>query len=323
MAQHIPNLAALDQASILSLRIFIAVAEAQSFSSAARQLRLSPSVATNHILALERAMGTALFHRTTRRVAITDAGERFYRRCTAILREIDLSLTAAPDAQRGHLRVTAPPSFGLTALGPNLAAFLARQPYISVDLMVTSAVPNMISERIDLMFVLREELDSKLPHLRIAPSGRAFCAAPEYLSRHGTPATPADLARHQCLANMVAGTAERWTVKAGRTRRQIRVPAQLLADNGEVLRLACLNGAGIGNFYRFHVREDLAAGRLIEVLAGYQPHSNFIYAVTPHREMMLPPVQLFIEFVRSVVTESPLRDERDVLQDELLAEALP
>jgi DNA-binding transcriptional LysR family regulator len=87
----------------------------------------------------------------------------------------------------------------------------------------------------------------------------------------------------------------------------MRVPAQLLADNGEVLRMACREGAGIGNFYRFHVRDDLAKGRLVEVLAGHQPNSNFIYAVTPHREMILPQVKLFVDFVRSVVAEAPFR----------------
>lgn len=305
-----PSPSALDHASILSLRTLIAVAEAQSFSAAARQLRLSPSVVTNQILSLERSVGVALFHRTTRRVAITEAGERFYRRCVAIVREIEQTLSAvAPDGvQGGHLRVTAPPSFALSALGPNLATFLARHPQISIDLMVTSAVPNMIADRIDVMFVLREELDSKLPHFRIAPSGRAFCASPDYLARHGSPGTPADLARHRCLANMVAGAAERWTFKVGRTRRQIQVNAQMLADNGEVLRMACLDGAGIGNFYRFHVRDDLDNGRLVEVLGAYQPNSNFIYAVTPHREMVLPQVELFVGFVRSIVAGPPFRD---------------
>ena len=169
MSRRSVGRATLDQASILSLRIFSAVAEARSFSAAARQLRLSPSVVTNHVLSLERAVGVALFHRTTRRVAVTDAGERFYRRCSAILREIEQSLSAvAPDRdQRAHLRVTAPPAFALTLLGPNLAEFLLRYPGITIDLMVTSAVPNMVSERIDLTFVLREELDSKLPHIRI------------------------------------------------------------------------------------------------------------------------------------------------------------
>ena len=312
MGPRTTSFAALDHASIVSLRIFIAVAEAQSFSSAARQLRLSPSAVTNHILALERSLGVALFHRTTRRVAITSAGEHFYYRCKAIIREVDQALsTAAPEAaQRGHIRVTAPPAFSLTALGPNLAEFLARHPKISIDLMVTSAVPNMISERIDVTFVLREELDSKLPHVRIAPSGRAFCASPLYIDRYGSPNTPADLAKHQCLANMVAGAAEPWSIKSGRTRKQVRVPAQLLADNGEVLRMACLNGAGIGNFYRFHVRADLEKGDLVEVLGAYQPHSNVIYAVTPHREMILPHVGLFIDFVRSIVAEPPFRDKR-------------
>lgn len=307
MSRHNSGRLALDQASILSLRVFSAVAEVRSFSGAARQLRLSPSAVTNHILALERAVGVALFHRTTRRVAITDAGERFYRRCTVIIQEIEQTLSAvAPNHnQRAHLRVTAPPAFALTTLGPNLAKFLRQYPHISIDLMVTSAVPNMVSERIDVTFVLREELDSKLPHMRIAPSRRAFCASPTYLARHGSPDTPSDLARHQCLANMVAGVAEGWSVQLGRKRRQAKVEAQLLADNGEILRMACLNDAGIGNFYRFHVREDLEKGDLVEVLSTFQPNSNFLYAVTPHREMILPQVERFIGFVRSIVTEQP------------------
>jgi DNA-binding transcriptional LysR family regulator len=297
----------LDQASILSLRTFIAVADAQSFSAAARQLRLSPSVVTNHILSLERSIGVALFHRTTRRVGITDAGERFYQRSTAIIREVDQVVSAlAPDQEpSGHLRVTAPPSFALKALGPNLAIFLARYPNISIDLMVTSTVPNMVSERIDVTFVLRDEPDSKLAHFRIAPSRRAFCASPRYLERNGVPGKPSDLARHRCLANMVAGAPERWMVKAGRTEKQIQVDAQLLADNGELLRMACLEGAGIGNFYRFHVSSDLEKGNLVEVLGAYQTDSNHIYAVTPHRKMIRPQTELFIGFVRSIVGSPP------------------
>jgi DNA-binding transcriptional LysR family regulator len=127
MARRNVGRAALDQASILSLRIFCTVAEARSFSAAARQLRLSPSVVTNHVLSLERAIRVALFHRTTRRVAVTTAGERFYRRCSVILREIEQSLDAvAPERdQRAHLRVTAPPLLRLHCLVPIFPSFLA------------------------------------------------------------------------------------------------------------------------------------------------------------------------------------------------------
>jgi DNA-binding transcriptional LysR family regulator len=300
-------MAALDHASILSLKTFIAVAEAQSFSAAARQLRLSPSAVTNNVLVLERSVQVALFHRTTRRVAITEAGQRFYRRCKAIVGEIDQALSAvAPSgAHRAHLRVTSPPSFASAGLAPNLASFLAQHSNLSIDLMVTSAMPNMISDRIDLTFVLREDLDSKLPHIRMAPISRAFCASPKYLSQHGTPTTPADLARHRCLANMLSGSSERWTVKLGRSRKQIQVNAQFMADSGDVLRTACIDGAGIGNFYRFHVRASLERGELVEVLGTYQPNSNYLYAVTPHREMILPQVQLFIDYVRSIVDAPP------------------
>lgn len=303
---------ALDRATILALRVFVTVAEANSFSAAARQLRLAPSAVTNHVLALERSIGFALFHRTTRRVAITEAGEHFYRKCARIIPELDSTLNSLvpSEAKRGQLRVTAPPSFAVTVLAPNLVAFLERHPLITVDLRATSTLQNMISERIDLTFALRESLNSKVHHIRIARNDRAFCASPNYLSRCGYPKLPADLLRHRCLANMIEGVSERWSVKIGGRLTRLKLNNQFMADNGEVLRRACLKGAGVGCFYRFHVRDDLERGDLTEVLRPYQPNTNFIYAITLHREMMLPHVQLFLDFVRSIITES----DRDGLE---------
>jgi DNA-binding transcriptional LysR family regulator len=128
-----------------------------------------------------------------------------------------------------------------------------------------------------------------------------------FTRRHGAPAHPSDLVRHRCLSNIVAGVAEGWSVKVRRKRKQVQVQvaSQLLADNGEILRMACLRGVGVGNFYRFHVQEDLKIGRLVEVLGAYQFDSNFLYAIMPHREMIRPQVQLLIEFVRNVVTNKP------------------
>lgn len=295
----------LDAAGILSLRIFVAVAEARSFSAAARQLRLSPSAVTNHVLNLEGMLGVALFHRTTRRVTITAAGELFYEQTQAILNHIDDALQKlVPSSDpTGHIRVIAPPAFAVRIIGPNLGRFLNEHPGVSVDVIVSSATPDIIADRIDVAFLLRQEIDSKAPHQILSSSPRVFCATPDYLERHGTPQTPRDLLDHRCLSNMVASTAEPWAVMEGKEIQQIHVKGPLLSDNGSLIRSVCLAGSGIGNFYRFHVGDDLRNGDLVEVLREYQPNSNKIFVLTPHRRMIRPLVQIFIDFVGSVNLE--------------------
>lgn len=292
----------LDGAGILSLRIFTAVADSQSFSGAGRQLRLSASAVTNHVLGLERMLGLALFHRTTRTVRITPAGERFYNKARQILDQVDEALhDVAPGARlAGHIRVTAPPSFAMSVVGPNLGQFLEANPGVSVDFIVSSARPNMIADRIDVAFLLQDSVEGNFASELIAENPRAFCASPSYLEKFGTPQHPDDLSRHFCLGNMVAAKSEPWAVCDGRSTRLLNVKGPLVADNGEVLRSACLSGAGIGNFYRFHINDDLENARLIEVLAGYQPNTNRTYAVTPHREMVRPLARIFIAFVKTV-----------------------
>lgn len=300
----------LDNAGILSLRILVAVADSGSFSATGRQLRLSASAVTNHVLSLERMLGVALFHRTTRTVSITPAGERFYKKARQILDQVDEALhDVAPGARlTGHIRVTAPPSFAMTIIAPNLGAFFEANPGISVDFIVSSAKPNMIADRIDVAFLLREAMEGNFASELIAENPRAFCASPSYLEKHGIPEGPEELSHHLCLGNMVAARAEPWAVRDGKTTRLVSVKGPLVADNGEMLRSACLSGAGIGNFYRFHINDDLENGRLVEVLARYQPDTNRTYAVTPHREMVRPLAQIFINFVKDVYHGARLKN---------------
>jgi len=293
----------LNEASILSLRCFVAVVETQSFSSAARQLRLAPSSVTKHVQLLEKAVNVALVHRTTRRISVTDAGERFYEQCIAILAQID-SAAAVMVAERelsGHLRVTAPPSFAATALGPHIHEFLEDHPGLSVDVMVTSATPDLIRDRIDVAITLQEEPESKLAHFVLAASPRAICASPGYVRRHGMPRRPEDLDRHECISGRFSELAEAWMLrKGGGDWRSVHVRSRLLSDNGDLLRQACLMGAGIGNFYAFHVRADIEAGRLVRVLPDYESKPKNVYAVIPHRQIVRPQTKAFIEFVRAL-----------------------
>jgi DNA-binding transcriptional LysR family regulator len=297
----------LNEASILSLRCFVAVVETQSFSSAARQLRLSPSSVTKQVQSLEQALHVALVHRTTRRISVTDAGERFYEQCLAILVQVDRAASVfAPDRElTGHLRVAAPPSFAAVVLGPRIHEFLDKHPGLSVDVMVSSATPDLIRDRIDVAITLQEEPESKLAHFLLAASPRTLCAAPSYLDRHGRPPSPADLHGHECLSGRFSELAEPWMLRNGTDWQAFRVRTRLLSDNGDMLRQSCLAGGGIGNFYRFHVQADLDAGRLEVVLPGYEVRPKNIYAVIPHRLIVRPQTRAFIDFIQGLVTGQP------------------
>ncbi|CAH2601582.1 LysR family transcriptional regulator [Rhodovastum atsumiense] len=293
----------LNDASVLSLRSFVAVVETQSFSSAARQLRLAPSSVTKHVQTLEDGLKLALLHRSTRRLRLTEAGERFYERCLAILGEID-TLAGVILREReltGHLRVTAPPSFAMTVFGPNLHGFLQEHPGITVDLLVTSAAPDLVRDRVDVAIRIEEAPDTKLHHQLLAAAPRILCASPEYLGRRGVPRAPGELAGHVCLSARFSEAAETWTLRRGEEEHVVGLKSQLLCDNGDVLRHAALRGAGIGNFYRFHVHADLRTGGLVPVLPEFLPRPRNIYAVTPHRQLVRPQASAFIAFTRMVL----------------------
>jgi DNA-binding transcriptional LysR family regulator len=293
----------LNDASVLSLRCFVAVVETQSFSSAARQLRLAPSSVTKQVQLVENAVNVALVHRTTRRISVTDAGERFYDHCLAILAQIDsaAAVMVAEKELSGHLRVTAPPSFATTALGPHVHEFLREHPGISLDIMVSSATPDLIRSRIDVAITLDEEPRSKLTHFWLAHCPRAICASPDYVARRGMPRMPQDLMQHECISGRFSDLAEGWTLGREDAWQLVDVRFKMLSDNGDILRQACVGGAGIGNFYYFHVCDDLRDGRLVRILPDHQPKPRNIFAVIPHRQIVRPQAKAFIEFVRGLL----------------------
>jgi DNA-binding transcriptional LysR family regulator len=296
----------IDNLSILSLRCFVAVVETQSFSSAARQLRLAPSSATKHLQQIEAALGTALVHRTTRRTSVTEAGERFYEECLAILGRID-AVTSEVGAERnlmGHLRVTSPPSFASAFLDHHLHVFLSDQPALSVDVSVSSATEDLIRNRIDVAISLRAEPQSKLTHFWLGAVPLVLCASREYLDKHGSLEAPEDLMRHDCITGRHSDLAAGWPIGSDNVWQTVNPKFRLLSDNGELLRQACLRGSGVGSFYFFHVHEQLRDGHLIPVLPGYEMKARNLYAVVPHRNFIRPQAKAFIDFIRKLMSTS-------------------
>jgi len=291
----------LDSIPISALRIFAAVVESQGFSAAARQMKISASMTSKAVAVLEKATGEALLLRTTRKVSVTEAGKRFYDHCITILDEVDSASKTTSEELKGRLRVSAPPSVSSEILGPGIKSFLETNPLLTLDLFVTSSMPDIIRNRIDVALVLREWPEVKMANRLVARLDRVLVASPEYVSKRGMPKSISDLQEHNCLASLLSGSQEPWILTEEKKKRTVRVNAVMSSDNGDTLRLACLNGLGIANLYAFHAKNHLESGELVRVMPDVSQDSVGLYAFLPHREMVRSPANAFIEHLEKLV----------------------
>ena len=189
---------------LTSLRVFARVVELQSFSEVARRSGVTPATISKHVSSLEGQLGARLVNRTTRRLFITEAGQRLYEHCVRIMQELDQAEAEVAEVRgepAGPLRVTAPMLFGLLRIAPRLPEFARQYPKVSIDLDLSVEKIDLFQERIDVAVRIAEAIDPGLVAFRLAPYRRVFCASPAYLAAHGTPRTPEDLAHHNCLVS--------------------------------------------------------------------------------------------------------------------------
>jgi len=286
---------------LAAMESFARVASAGSFSRAARGLRLSKSVVSRQIAALEAELGAQLFQRSTRALALTEAGRLYLERVTRILDEIeeaDRSVGQLQGAPRGLLRVNAPMSFGFLHLAPAMPDFFARHPDVSIDLSMTDRYVDLVDEGYDIAVRIGALADSSLIVRRLAPCRMAVCASPAYLARRGVPRTPDDLTEHDCLNNTNASAGSEWRfAQADGTVRLVRVSGRLMASNGDALQAAAREGLGLIYLPTFIVGEDLQKGRLQSVLDGYTVADSMVNAVYPHARHLSPKVRAFVDFL--------------------------
>jgi DNA-binding transcriptional LysR family regulator len=303
-----------DMATVRSLRIFLAVVETQSFTAAARQLHLGVPTVSKSIAMLESSLGSPLIYRNTRRVSVTETGERFYRQCLSVMESINTAYSGANSQQsdvRGHLRVVASPSFSTAVLTPMLPSFLRRYPQITVEVIVNSGFPNLIRDQIDVAILLRNPTETKAASLRLAPNALVLCASPAYLKERGVPKTPKDLQRHRSLVSMRSGAQDPLMIHTGRRVELVQIPSVFASDNGNVIKRLCVGGLGIANLYRFHVHRELESGTLIELFPGSQPDIHSIYAVFPHhKEMMGNHAIAFLTALQDAIGNPPYWSSR-------------
>ncbi|MBF0285103.1 MAG: LysR family transcriptional regulator [Magnetococcales bacterium] len=286
------------------MELFVRVAELGSFSEAARRLGLSKGAVSKGVAELEERLGARLLHRTTRQRRLSDEGERFLERCQGILEEV-----AASEAEvgrlnqepRGGLRVSAPMSF-TPHLAPAMAEFLRRHPAIRLDLVLNDRFVDLIEEGFDVAVRIGRLADSPLMARKLAVVRVAACAAPEYLARHGLPASPAEIPEpHRLLYGLhqLEGAWRPFSAAAFGPEGRLR------ANNGEVLRAAALQGMGVGLFPTFLVGEDLRLGRLVPVLPDFPLPESGLYAVYPPNRQLAARVRVFIHFLAEYFGGTP------------------
>lgn len=295
---------------LTGLEVFAKVAAAGSFSAAGRALGLSQTMVTKHIAALEARLGVKLFHRSTRRLSITEAGRSYLETSERILADIDAAEAAVAADRvepRGLLRLNAPVAFGTRQIAPLLSEFAQRHPLVTVELGLNDRLVDLADEGWDSAIRIGSLSDSSLIARRIAPCRTVVCAAPSYLAARGNPRTVSHLANHNCLGytlSRVTGV-DRWAFGA---RGEITVPVSgnLRANNGEALRTAAIAGQGLAYLPSFIVADDLRAGTLV-ALDLDQPTVEFggIYAVFLPDRHPAAKVRAFIDFIANRFAPEP------------------
>jgi DNA-binding transcriptional LysR family regulator len=283
-------------------RVFAAVVEAGGFTRAAERLGLSRAAASKHVLQLEDRLGARLLDRTTRRVSATAAGRRFYEQCRRILTEFDeaeRSASALHQEPRGELRVIAPTNFGLTEIGTAITDFVVAFPRLRVNLTLNDRLTDPIEGGYDIAISvgMPRGTSSSLIVRQLNTSRRILCAAPDYLKRRGTPQTPEDLVRHDCLSYSYIAEPDEWHLTGADGEQVVKVSGPIVTSHSEVLRTAALRGLGIAygpiNFFR----SEIDGGRLTPVLSDYRLPGATIYAVYPASRQLSAKVKVFNDFM--------------------------
>jgi DNA-binding transcriptional LysR family regulator len=281
---------------------FAAVATKGSLTAAAHAEGVAPAVVGRRLDALEARLGVKLLVRTTRKITLTHEGSAFLEDCQRLLADLanaEASVSAGGVKASGHLRVTAPAGFGRRHVAPLVPRFVAQHPEVSVSLNLSDRVVDIVNESFDCAVRVGDLPDSSLISVRLADNRRLCVAAPAYLQRAGTPQTPSDLARHECLTlSSDASQTRGWAFMVDGELIHLRPRGRLDCSDGQVLHDWCLDGLGIAWRSTWEVEHEVAGGRLQSVLDDFAAPPNGIYAVFPHAKHLPLRVRLWIDFIK-------------------------
>ncbi|EJT4817864.1 LysR family transcriptional regulator [Citrobacter freundii] len=289
------------------LRVFMLVARRVGFATVAEELGVSPAFISKRVALLEQTLNVVLLHRTTRRVTITEEGERIYEWALRILQDVDQMMDELSDARqvpRGMLRIISSFGFGRRVVAPALSALAKEYPQLELRFDVEDRLVDMVNEGIDLDIRIGDDIAPNLIARKLATNYRILCASPEFLTQHGTPKQLNDLATLPCLV-----IKERdhpfgiWQMRNKEGAHSIKVTGPLSSNHGEVVHKWCLDGQGIALRSWWDVCDNIASGNLIHILPEYYQPAN-IWAVYVSRLATSAKIRITVEYLRRYFTEN-------------------
>ena len=285
--------------SLVSMRVFCLVAELKSFAAAAQRLRISPAMASKHVMQLEKRLGTRLLNRTSRRVSLSESGTLYFeqtRQMLDSLDEVEAAVSHATVVPRGTLRLTAPVWMANTIFASVLADYQARYPDVRLDVDLSGRLVNLVEEGFDLALRATAAPDEALIARPITNVPFYMVAAPAYLERAGRPARIADIAGH-ALLHYALYPGESFSFEGENGPETIKLDPVLRSANETLLHLAALEGMGLAFLPKWLVAADIAAGRLEHIMPDHVVFVGKLFAVYPSRKYLSAKVRTFIDFV--------------------------
>lgn len=290
---------------------FLAAVEHGGFTAAGLALGRDGSILSRRVTALEKRLGLRLMERTTRRLALTEAGETFHQRmrgALSALQEIEQDTAATAASVRGTLRIALPATFGRMWVAPILPAFLAAHPDVTVEAAFEDRYVDLVAESFDVAIRIGTLTDSRLVARRLAPSRRMLCAAPAYLQARGRPAQPADLARHACLGFSRLASHPLWHLREDDKVTSVRISGPLVTDDAHSLVQAAVAGAGIAMVSDWLAGPELCSGKLVPVLPEHPVQdSEAIYLVHPSARLVPAKTRAYADWISAALSARPWR----------------
>jgi len=290
-----------------ALAIFAKVVELRSFAGAAGELALSKATVSKAVTRLEERLGARLFNRTSRRLALTDAGQRLSERAARLLADGEAAedeALAQSTSPRGLVRLAVPMTFGVKAVAPLLPEFLQAYPEVSIDLHLSDATVDLIGEGFDAGLRIARLPDSSLIARRLCAMPRYTVAAPSYLKRNGRPTHPMHLAQHKCFGYAYLSTPNVWHyMNAAGEQASVRPAGPLRVNNGEAVMAALLAGLGIADLPDFIVGEAIASGDVEVILKGWKQPEGAVHLVTPPGGPRPARVEVLADFLTAKFTK--------------------
>lgn len=292
--------------TLLNIKAFLLVARTGSFSGAARELGVAPSVVTKRISRLEEEMGAQLFRRSTRGLNLTDAGEKLLPRYQALVAELDeiISGAGAPaQGIEGTLRIKAPTTITSLYLGAMFAEFQARNPGLSLEIVILDRSVNPLEEGFDVVIAARPATYPHVVDVPLCEYRLVLCCAPSYLKEHEAPTQPSELVEHDCLTTVLLGSS--WLFESARGAISVEIHSRFHANDGRVVLEATRRGLGVAALPRYLAAGDLDSGRLVPLLDDYPLAGFWLKALVPRIKLHKPAVHALVEFLKAAMQPVP------------------